>query len=227
MNILLIYTLIFGLIINIVVKNKDNLTLQKSENNTWTAEELSRANTAANINYLNSKEKDMIFYTNLVRMNPVKFQSTYLKNYLEQIITITGPFSQDDLSYISSLNEELKNKKSLPLLFPDSLLSVIARKHALSMGKHGLIGHQGPDNLGVRQRIHTLGFLTCSIGENCQYGHDRGDYIICDLLVDYGIENLGHRRLLFNDKFEFVGVSIAPHSKYRYNSVMDFAGSCI
>src|ERR1035437_4229437 len=56
-------------------------------------------------NYMTQLENDVIYYTNLARMNPKLFNETYLKTYLDS--------SKENDSYTSSLIAELKTKKPM------------------------------------------------------------------------------------------------------------------
>jgi uncharacterized protein YkwD len=43
------------------------------------------------------------------------------------------------------------------------------------------------------------------------------------LLIDDGIESLGHRKNILEPKYQWIGIAIEPHKTYRTNCVMDFA----
>jgi uncharacterized protein YkwD len=45
---------------------------------------------------------------------------------------------------------------------------------------------------------------------------------VLQLLIDEGIEDLGHRNNILNPRFNSIGVSIKPHKSYDYNCVMSF-----
>ena len=58
-------------------------------------------------------------------------------------------------------------------------------------------------------------------GECCDYGSNDPVEIIITLLIDKDITSLGHRKILLG-KYTSVGISIQPHSSYRFNTVLDF-----
>ena len=44
-------------------------------------------------------------------------------------------------------------------------------------------------------------------------------------LVDYGVEDRGHRQNLLNPAWRYVGIACGPHTVYGTMCVMDFAAS--
>ena len=64
----------------------------------WDEAMFNKCNTANEIGYLSLEEKSVIFYLNLVRVNPKLFAQTYLKNYLD-----TAPINQTE--YLKSLQK--------------------------------------------------------------------------------------------------------------------------
>ena len=57
---------------------------QPLQEEVWTKEELTAANTAGDAKYLTGEEKDMVIYMNLARMDGEKFFNTYFQDYMEQ-----------------------------------------------------------------------------------------------------------------------------------------------
>ncbi len=184
----------------------------------WSQEEYNAANTAINATYLNAQEKDMILLNNLVRINPQKFSRTYLENYLKENEEERNNY------YTTSLQQTLSTIESMSPLRPSKKLSACSAFHAEDMGKTGMIGHDDSDGTSMEKRFYR--FIPKekfkALSENCQYGFKEPMKIFMDLLIDEGIENLGHRNNLLDSEMEFTGVAIRPHSKYRVNFVQDF-----
>jgi uncharacterized protein YkwD len=183
--------------------------------NQWNKEILEKANTAADAPYLNQEEKDIILYTNLVRMDGAFFAEMYLQEFLDKNKLKNSKF-------VISLKKELKKSPKMAPLQPKQDLSDVAKGHALTSGKNGSVGHQNFQN-----RIKPVVSRYKSVGENCQYGYPDGLSIVLDLLIDEGVESLGHRKSILNSSFENIGVSIEAHKKYRVNSVMIYGGEAI
>jgi uncharacterized protein YkwD len=173
----------------------------------WNDAKFANANTAQAATYMNEDEKNIIHILNLARMDPQLF----LKTIIEPIAKDYW-FVNTNSKFYKSLINDLKKQKPLNLLLPDKTMFEIAYCHAKTMGSKGLVGHK---------RISKdckEGFS----GECCSYGISEPLEIIVQLLVDEGVESLGHRKILLGD-FQKVGVSIQPHKSYEYNAVLDFS----
>jgi len=182
-----------------------------AQKKTWDRAVLEKANTAKDAAYLTSEEKAVIFYLNLVRLDPKLFGETYLKKYLDS----TG----DRNSYVTSLLKALPLTKPMDVLLPAQDLCAFAKAHATKFGKENKVGH---DNF--KERTKTIRNNYAGIAENCDYGNDKAFDIVMSLLIDEGIQSLGHRKNILNPKYRYIGTSIRPHKGYDWNCVMDFGG---
>ena len=81
---------------------------------------------------------------------------------------------------------------------------------AKESGELGLTGHD--------RRQCKDGFWA----ECCSYGHGDAIGIILQLLIDYGVPDLGHRKICLSDDTLAVGASLANHSAWEHVSVLDF-----
>lgn len=177
----------------------------------WDKKELSRANSAVNLKTLSEEEKKIIFYMNLARINPKKFDSSILKTYLNDE-------NIENSNAIKSLHEDLKSLKPLEEFYVDEELQVLAVNYATSSGAKGQVGH-----FQFNQRFIKVLKQGKYCGENCQYGYNSAINIVMDLLIDEGIEDYGHRKNILNTKFKLVGVAIRPHKKYNDCTVIEFS----
>lgn len=176
----------------------------------WDTLSLVRANTAAGIPYLSDDERSVILLTNLARLNGPLFAKTFLDRYME----LSGTKASD---YTRTLYLELEGIRDLPVLVPERDLFQVAREHAINAGKRGYAGHKG-----FNKRYKKALEKYSSVGENCDYGNHSPLQIVMLLLIDEGIEDLGHRRNMLDEHFNSIGVSIKPHKVYDYNCVMSF-----
>ena len=174
----------------------------------WDKPEYQVCNTAADVSYLSDKEKQIIYILNLARMNPTLFGKTVVVQFPEY----SGEEELKQSSYYRSLLEFLKNKKPMPLLYPEKTLFESAKCHAESSGVSGYVGHN--------RRSTACKSVETFMGECCQYGYQDPLSIVMDLLIDEGVPSLGHRIILFKPHTQ-IGVSLQPHNKYRWNSVLD------
>lgn len=182
----------------------------------WTVEEIATANTGENINYLSAKEKEVIFLLNLVRINPTKFDSTFVQKYLKTV---------ENDGYTRSLRNDLRKQNPLPPLAVHRKLYESAANQAAALGKSGKTGHNSPNGATMDARFeHFLKGLKYSMyAENIHYAEDRTALeIIMDLLIDTGIENVGHRKNILEKDARFIGVAMRPHKIYGTCTVQDF-----
>ena len=186
---------------------------------TWTEAELAMANTAENVTYLTTEEKRTIMLVNLARLDGKKYLLTYFKDYNN---TPYNEMSASDNSYMVSLKADLDKVKNLPMLMPDEGLSKAAKYHAKDSGKNGLIGHTSSNGNTMAKRLPKYVKGWNRLAENCSYGYADAASIVGQLLLDDNVPSLGHRKSILDTRLEYIGVSIAPHTKYRSNCVMDF-----
>lgn len=195
-------------------KRKKVSNKQVNESNSvslsWSASEIAKANTAMDVDYLSCKEKEVILLLNLARLNGDKFYELEVK-----------PLSKPENKWLKSLRSDLHRIKNLPMLHSDQNLFKGARFHAMDLGKHGLTGHDSSDGTSFSSRFTRFNGNVGG-GENCYYGGNDPHEIVVDLLIDEGVSSLGHRKNILTRDFSHVGVSIQPHSTYRYNCVQDF-----
>ena len=176
----------------------------------WDEETVKKASTAEDADFLSEDEKKVILYANLARANGPLFASTFLAEYIK--IKKLEPNN-----YSRSLHVELQQVSDFPMLIPERDLYKVAREHASWSGKKGYEGHKG-----FRQRYAPMMKRYGEVGENIYYGPYTPLEIVIQLLIDEGIEDLGHRKNLLSPKFNSIGVAIKPHKTYEYNCVMGF-----
>ena len=177
----------------------------------WRSSQLDSANTAKNIKSLSDDEKNVIFFTNLVRVNPKLFGETYAQKYIDS--------TKDHSSFAQSLLTELKTKKALPPLQVDSVLCVTSADHATKTGKAGTVNHDGQE-----ERYDKVKKRFGSWGENCDFGKGNAFCIVMRLLIDQDNADFGHRENILADDFTHIGTAIRPHKIYGLVCVQDFGG---
>jgi len=176
----------------------------------WNDLVIETTNTAKNVDYLTIEEKNIIWLCNLARFDGALFTKTFLKEYIEKNQIKYTP-------YVKSLFSDLKKTKNENLFKPDKRIYGLAKEHAVWSGKKGKTGHKKFQDRAKRSK-HS------KFAENAQYGYFMASDIVMDLLIDEGIQSLGHRKNILSPLYRYIGVSIQPHKVYKYNCVMDFGG---
>lgn len=162
-------------------------------------------------------EAEIMALTNLVRTDPLKFRDSLLIPYATE--------HKLEGKYYKSLLRDLSRQQPLNILSYKNDLHMEAFKHADDMGKAGKASHNSSKGISYEKRTLHLMKTYNIVGENCQYGYNNPLEIVIDLLIDEGIANLGHRKAILSPNFNSVGISIQPHKKYEWNTVMEFGGN--
>ena len=177
----------------------------------WEPDVVSSLFTSRDIPYLNDEEQKVILFMNMARYNGPLFAETFLSAYVEEN-------GIENTRYLRSLVQDLKKVSGLAALVPEEDLTAIAQGHATRSGETGHVGHKD-----MRKRFEPLrGNPYFAWGENCSYGFDQAIGIVITLLIDEGIEDVGHRKNILNPEYNSVGVAIRPHRTYQVNCVIDF-----
>lgn len=179
--------------------------------NGWSDEILEQANTAKDAAYLTEEDKQIIYYTNLVRLDPPFFAKTFVKHYIDS----TGKTS----TYTKSLLKTLEKTKPMSVLSPSNKLVETAKAHAIESGKKGATGH---GNFKKRFASYQAE-CACIVAENCYYGKANPLDIVIGLLIDEGVANLSHRNNILNKELIKTGVFFAPHKTFTRNCVIDYS----
>ncbi|HEX8516050.1 MAG TPA: CAP domain-containing protein [Bacteroidia bacterium] len=175
----------------------------------WDPAIIARANTAGNAAYLSAEEKKVILYVNLVRLDPKLFAETYLKHYLDS--------AGDNNSYTKSLLKTLLTTPAMGALSTDEVICRFSKDHAIRSGKENKIGHANFKDRIKEIKKNYGGYFA----ENCDYGNEKAFDIVLGLLIDEGVQSLGHRKNILNPVYKSIGVSIKPHKGYKWNCVMN------
>lgn len=171
----------------------------------FNAQTILQANTATNTSDISLEEKESILWTNLARLEPQNFYKMLI-HYVQtnQHLSLSNP-------YVQSLLLDLKNQAVLTPLYPTPLLNKNASTHALYSQKTKNMGHENFEN---RARI-AFNNNYKSYGENCVYGITDALDAVISLLIDDGVKDLGHRKIILSQQFNLIGVSMKPFYSNR------------
>jgi len=174
---------------------------------TWTKEELAKANTLSKIKDLTEAEKEAVLFINLARMYPKKFAEIEVKNY--QPPSSAYEKLLEDSPYIESLIDELNEMTAVAPFVFDEALQEFASCFAAEQGASGYMGHK-------RKNCEKGNFAEC-----CSYDMQTGKHIAMQLLIDHGVPSLGHRINCLNPEYSKIGISVADHKKANTCAVLD------
>lgn len=168
-------------------------------------------------NTLTEVEQDVVYYLNFARRNP--------KIFLEKAINVfINNHPEIKSSYTSSLQKTFQQLSPLPTIFPDSMLSVIARAHATDLRIHNIMSHQSSDGKSFSDRV--AGYAKGCASE-CIHATQKFNAIeaILSLLFDFNVPDLGHRKIILDPRLTKGGFGISFNKAQGTNSfvVIDFS----
>lgn len=173
----------------------------------WTSAQLNAANTAKDVAYLTTVEKDAIKYLNLARLYPKQFLALELNGY-------NGTKKYGDYlkssPYKKTLQTKLKTLKPAGALVPDKTVYESAKCYAKEMGDAGSVGHN-------RKKCPALIYAEC-----CSYGMDNGKDIAMQWLIDHDVPGVGHRECCLDANYTKIGLSVHSHKQWDITAVADF-----
>ena len=177
-------------------------------------ETVSRADIVAE---LNAARTDPQAYARKARALRAQFNGDRIERPGEtDLLTREGPAAVDEAIAF------LEGQAPLPSLREAPGLTRAAADHVSEQGRTGAVAHVGEDGSSPADRMRRQGRWSAT-GEAIAYGAERAEDVILQLIVDDGVPDRGHRRILFSPAYTLVGAACAPHPVWRTACVLDFA----
>ncbi len=193
----------------------------------WALQELS---TAADVEFLDDLEKDVILHLNMARTDPARYAHDFIEPRMEYFsgtvyreLGESTLITQEGVQAVDECVSDMEDTELMNPLIPSEGISLAALDHALDMSLTGEMGHIGSDRSELSDRIERYGQWLISIGEVISYGPTTGREIVISLLIDDGVSDRGHRTNVLNPNFRLVGIAIEEHPAYGNVCVIDFA----
>lgn len=178
------------------------------------------ANTGRDDPSLTKDQKELILLHNLARMNPQLFEQTFVQRYLDQHFNSRGDRNDP---YVRSLIRDLKAAKPASPVFSDPSLMKASNYHAKDLSSNDVFMHASSDGTSFGDRLDRFTGNHGMIGENCQAGLKKPLDCFMSLMIDQGVESLGHRKNILNPYYSNIGIGIVdPDDKWKI-WVFDFA----
>lgn len=115
----------------------------------------------------------------------------------------------------------LERQAPLPPLTWGDVLALAARDHAAAQ-RRGTVGHFGTDGSSPGDRVRRRGGGPY-IGETIAYGSTTGTAVVRQFIIDDGVADRGHRKMIFDTGFRYAGVGCGPHARFGAMCVVDYA----
>ncbi|HEY6070310.1 MAG TPA: CAP domain-containing protein, partial [Chthoniobacterales bacterium] len=100
----------------------------------------------------------------------------------------------------------LQKAHPLPALVLSSGMSRAAADHCAEQ-INGQLGHEGRNSSHGGDRISRYGSWSTTWGENISYSRKTAREVVLALIIDDGIRDRGHRKNIFNPKFNYAGAA--------------------
>jgi len=180
----------------------------------------------------NSLKNDLFILINSVRKNPSSFipilktQQEYVKDdnifYRPGQVPIQLNEPKDNL-FLEARNF-LSDLSQLPPFKNNKNLEKAAFDLVNDSGPKGLISHQDSKGYFCSDRVEKYCEWEESLNELLNYAGKNAEDILTDLILDDGNEERTNRMILFNDKFNNIGIACGPHKDFENMSVFIITG---
>jgi hypothetical protein len=127
--------------------------------------------------------------------------------------------TQEGVAPVDEAIAFMDGKPARAPLSPATVLTAAAADHQSEQQGDGTVGHAGHDGSTPADRVRRRGGNRY-IGELIAYGSTDPADIVRQLVVDDGVADRGHRRLLFDDSLRYAGIACGDHPVYRYMCVV-------
>ena len=206
-------------------KSEESASQKNKDSDKW---DIALLDTARNVDYLSTLEKDVILEMNKARSNPSLYAELYISPRIKKFdgkIYNNSIMTNEGIAVVNDCVAYMKKAKPLSLLNPAKGLSLAAQEHSSTQGETDQTGHTGVDGSSPFTRIEKYGTFRTA-GENIAYGSKSGRDIVVDLLIDDGVPGRGHRKNIMNKEFASSGVGYSKkHKVYGSVCVITYAGS--
>jgi uncharacterized protein YkwD len=174
-------------------------------------------------------DQQVVDEINLLRADPrhyASFLEARLQLYRGNVLRLPGQVPLDTKEGKVAVQEAirvLRQTVSVPALRPASGLSRAARDHVKDIGPKGLVQHKGSDKSDPADRVRRYAAGETAIGEVISFGPDQARDVVLDLLIDDGVPSRGHRKILLDSRFRYIGSACGSHALFRTMCVIDLA----
>ncbi|MFD1767559.1 CAP domain-containing protein [Sphingorhabdus buctiana] len=173
-------------------------------------------------------EADILEEVNFLRSNPSAFARELddLRDRFDGDILLGEGDGPDFTTHegpraVSEAARELRRRRAVNTLMPSDLLARAAADHVRAQGASGQTGHYS-NGKGPGQRVKARGG-NVYVGEVIVYNYTSAQNAVQQLVVDDGVPDRGHRKLLFLPQYRYAGVACGSHRQWRNMCVIVLA----
>lgn len=137
-----------------------------------------------------------------------------------------GPLwsSNEGVAAIDEAIAYMRRMKPRRPLAPGALLFAAAADHTAEQGPRGTIGHVSDGGLWPADRLRRRGGGRY-VAEAISYGSGEPRDVVLQLIIDDGVPDRGHRKLLLDNGYDHGGAACGPHSRYGLMCTIELSDS--
>jgi uncharacterized protein YkwD len=178
---------------------------------------------------VDTRERNILSELNELRSDPTAFAKKLearRKFYTGNVLRLPKEVPLRTREGEAALDEAiraLRGRTALPQIEFSRALSRAARDHVRDVGKKGLVMHEGTDGSSPSERLKRYASDVGGVGEVISFGPEKAESVVIDLIVDDGVPDRGHRKILLDGRLRYAGIACGPHAIYRTMCVIDLA----
>ena len=183
--------------------------------------------------FLVSLENEILKELNLARSNPQEYAGflvTFRKSIRGNQVNYSFGRYENVVEGVAAVDEAIKflrSQKPIQVLHKSRGMYLGAKDLGQDQSKNNTTGHRGSDGSSVQDRVNRYGKWKIAVGENLCYGKDTARQVVMTLIIDDGVKSRGHRKNIFNQKYNVTGIYCDTHRTYRILAVITFAGDFV
>jgi uncharacterized protein YkwD len=172
---------------------------------------------------------DVLTEINYARANPQRYAGElrdYRRLYDGRLVADDpqngGHLTREGVAAVDEAIRVLERQPPLPPLAFAPVLAEAAQDHADEQGPQGLVGHQSPSGASPSARVVARGGGPY-VAETISYGSATPEAVVRQLIIDDGVADRGHRKVVFSSDMRFAGAGCSRHAAYGHVCVIDYA----
>jgi uncharacterized protein YkwD len=164
-----------------------------------------------------------------MRSNPARYAEhlerrlKYFEGKLFRLPNAVPLVTNEGSSAVREAIKILRSTPPLPLLKHSPGLTKAAQDHVRDQGPRGLTNHRGTDGSSPSERASRYATAKAYVAEVISFGPSQPRDVIVDLLIDDGVPDRGHRKILLDGSYRYAGSACGPHRTYGTMCVVDLA----
>ncbi len=135
----------------------------------------------------------------------------------------THILTEEGVAALDEAVQALRGANRLPRLAWSDLLQAAALGHARDLDTNNLVGHDGSDGSQPQDRVALFAKADGWVAENIAFGPRTGEDVVIGLIVDDGVADRGHRKVLLKPDLFVSGTGCGPHPTYGVVCVINYA----